>query len=187
MTSRAQTGKRHRLLIVGVGSIGERHVRCFLRTDRANVSICEVNDALRDSIAGQYELDGDAANLDQALEKPYDAAVVAVPANLHVAIAVRLLQAGLDVLIEKPLATDMSGVDALLSVARAEGRVAAVAYVYRAQPALYEMREAIASGSLGTPVELVAVCGQHFPKYRPRIETPTTPITPRAAARSRTL
>src|SRR5690606_32808909 len=49
--------------------------------------------------------------------------------------------------------------------------VAGVAYVYRAHPALEEMRQAIASGRFGRPVELVAVLGQHFPFYRPAYRT----------------
>ena len=46
-------------------------------------------------------------------------------------------------------------------------RIVGVAYVYRAHPALAAMRKAIASGALGKPLQLVAVCGQHFPTYRP--------------------
>ena len=45
--------------------------------------------------------------------------------------------------------------------------VVAVAYVYRAFPALAAMREAIVGGRFGRPVELVAVGGQNFPSYRP--------------------
>jgi predicted dehydrogenase len=42
-----------------------------------------------------------------------------------------------------------------------------VAYVYRSFPALRAMRQAIEMGRFGRPVEIVAVCGQHFPTYRP--------------------
>ena len=45
--------------------------------------------------------------------------------------------------------------------------VAAVAYVYRAHPALTAMRDAIRSGQFGEPVQIVATAGQHFPFYRP--------------------
>ena len=45
--------------------------------------------------------------------------------------------------------------------------MAAVAYVYRAHPVLRAMKQALASGRFGRPVQLVATCGQHFPTYRP--------------------
>jgi len=42
---------RHRILVIGVGSIGERHVRCLLSTGRARVGICEPNEPLRQRVA----------------------------------------------------------------------------------------------------------------------------------------
>ena len=42
-----------------------------------------------------------------------------------------------------------------------------MAYVYRANPVLRAMKEAIASGRFGRPVQVIAACGQHFPTYRP--------------------
>ena len=44
----------HHVLVIGAGSIGERHVRCFLATERARVSFAEVNAELRATIAARY-------------------------------------------------------------------------------------------------------------------------------------
>ena len=77
--------KLHRLLVVGVGSIGERHVRCFQKSERANDSICELNARLRDEVGGRYEIERVYAEVEAALAEPYDAVVVAVPADVHVA------------------------------------------------------------------------------------------------------
>lgn len=156
-----------RLLVVGVGSIGERHTRCFLKTRRAAVSICEVNAKLREEVGRRYEIDRVFADIDSALSEPHDAAVVAVPADRHISVARQALQAGLHLLIEKPLSVSLDGVDELVQSASEKGCVAAVGYVYRAHPALAAMRKAIISGSLGKPLQLVAVAGQHFPTYRP--------------------
>ena len=43
-----------RVLVIGVGSIGERHVRCFLATERCQVAIVEINVELRDAVAQRY-------------------------------------------------------------------------------------------------------------------------------------
>jgi lactate dehydrogenase-like 2-hydroxyacid dehydrogenase len=43
--------QKKNVLIVGVGSIGQRHLRCFKETGRATLSLCEVNPALRWPIA----------------------------------------------------------------------------------------------------------------------------------------
>jgi predicted dehydrogenase len=154
------------VLIVGVGSIGERHLRCFHSTGRALVSFVEINEGLRTTIGNRYGAQG-FAGIDEALTLRPDAAVIATPANHHVEIATKLAAAGLHLLIEKPLDVCTDGASQLEETAQERGLVIAVAYVYRCFPALAAMREAVLSGRFGKPVELVAVCGQNFPTYRP--------------------
>jgi predicted dehydrogenase len=153
-------------LIIGTGSIGERHVRCFQATNRCRVSIVEINPALRQSIAERYGVPS-YGSIEEALAAKPTASVVAVPAHLHLPIARQLAEAGVHLLIEKPLSTSLRGVSELRELVARQKLVCGVAYVYRSHPILGAMREAIASGKFGQPVELVAVCGQHFPTYRP--------------------
>lgn len=158
----------HHVVVIGVGSIGERHVRCFQATGHARVSIVEVNPSLRQTIAERYQVsvfDSVAAAI-ASTDRPA-AAVVATPAHLHLPVAKELAEAGLHLLIEKPLGTSLQGVDDLRAVVERKNIICGVAYVYRSHPILGAMREAIVSGRFGQPVELVAVCGQHFPTYRP--------------------
>jgi len=158
---------KKKILVVGVGSIGERHVRCFQNTGRAEISICEVNDALRSTIAERYQIEDSLADMKTALEHSYDAVVVAVPAHLHISISQQAAEAGQHLLIEKPLAVSHTGIEKLQQTIADKQLVAAVAYVYRASPALAEMKQAIDAGKFGKPVQLVAVSGQHFPTFRP--------------------
>jgi predicted dehydrogenase len=158
---------QHRLLIVGVGSIGERHLRCAQNSGYSDLAICEVNDELRATISDRYCIGDAYADLDAALETRPTAAVVCVPAHLHISIAKRLVAAGTHVLIEKPLSTSLDGVAELQQLVSAHQVVAAVAYVHRANPNLANLRTALQSGRFGRPFQLVAVSGQHFPFYRP--------------------
>lgn len=155
-----------KVLIVGVGSIGLRHLRCFQSTGRAGVSICETDLALRLRVAEEYQVEH-YGDLEAALVQGHDAAVICTPAQLHVPIAIRLAEVGVHLLLEKPLSTSLQGIDALRAAVQQQGLVAAVAYVHRANPALEAMREAIVSGRFGRPVQVVVVSGQHFPTYRP--------------------
>jgi predicted dehydrogenase len=156
-----------RVLVVGAGSIGERHARCFARTGRARVELCERNAALLAEVAERVQPAARYERFEDALAEEFDAVVICTPAPLHVPMARQALEAGAHVLIEKPLSTSMEGVAALETEAQQRGRVVAVAYVYRAHPALAAMREAIAGGRFGWPLQLVATAGQHFPTYRP--------------------
>jgi predicted dehydrogenase len=161
------TRSEHHVLVIGVGSIGERHLRCFLETGRARASFVEANAERRDDVARRYTRATAFEDLDAAIESGVSAAVVATPAPLHVPLAIRLAEQGVHLLIEKPLGVSMDSVDALQQTVERRGVVAGVAYVYRCHPALAEMRAAIAEGRFGRPLELVVVAGQNFPFYRP--------------------
>ena len=125
---------RKSVLIVGVGSIGERHLRCFQATGRVEASICEINAGLRETVARRYEVARTYADLDAALDEPHEVAVIAVPAQLHVAMATALAGAGCHLLIEKPLSTTLDGIDVLRETIRRKNVVTSVAYVWRAHP-----------------------------------------------------
>lgn len=157
----------HRVLVVGAGSIGERHLRCFLATGRARVAFFEVNPAVREAIATRYPEATAHETLEAAIERPPEAAVVATPAPWHVPQSLRLAAQGVHLLIEKPLGVGLEGVDSLVSLVAEKRIVAAVAYVMRTHPALSAMREAVRSGRFGKPLEMVAVSGQDFAFYRP--------------------
>jgi predicted dehydrogenase len=156
----------HKLLVVGVGSIGERHLRCFVATGRVEAVFVEINPSLRQTVSERYGVPG-FASLDEALATQPTLAVIAVPAHLHLSIATQLAEHGLHLLIEKPLSTTTTNIDRLQQLVRDRQLIVGVAYVYRSHPLLTAMRNRITSGDFGRPVELIAVSGQHFPTYRP--------------------
>jgi predicted dehydrogenase len=161
----------HRVLVVGLGSIGERHLRCFAATGRARLSLCEVNPDLRRAVAERYGVTDTFADLETALSSSPEVVVICTPAHLHVSMARAAVRVGAHVLIEKPLSTSLDGVGELLEEVERRRIVAAVAYVYRAHPALAALRDVLRSGRFGEPVQVVAVSGQHFPLYRPAYRT----------------
>jgi predicted dehydrogenase len=152
---------------VGAGSIGERHLRCFQATGRVEVSVCELNPSLRALMAERYPVKNVFAAYDAALASRPDAVVICTPAHLHVSLAAQAVENGAHVLIEKPLSTTFAGVNELQREVADRGLVSAVAYVYRAHPALAAMRVCIKRGDFGAPVQIVAVAGQNFPSCRP--------------------
>jgi len=159
--------KRPRLLVVGGGSIGERHVRCFQQTRRVDVALCESNAQVRAAVAQRCGFDESFADLGVALASKPDIAVICTPAHLHIPMAVQAIEAGAAVLIEKPLSVTLQGAEELLALAQARQLTVGVAYVYRAHGALQAMRQALHSERFGPAVQVVAVFGQNFPFYRP--------------------
>lgn len=161
------TRTKHRVLVVGSGSIGERHTRCFLKTERVVVAICESQAETRDRVAIAYELEEAFSNIDDALQQNWDAVLIATPADTHVPIALRAVVTGAALLIEKPLATTLSGIPQLQDEVNRRGAIAAVSYNYRAHPGLQAMKDYLDDGSLGRPLQVISTVGQDFAYFRP--------------------
>ncbi len=156
-----------RILVVGGGSIGERHVRCFLNTDQAEVSLCETRPDVRQRLAEHYDLRNVFAAFDAALAEEFDGAVICTPAHLHILMATQLARCGVGLLIEKPLSTSPHGVDQLSEIVEKNNLPISIAYVMRQHPALQAMKHALDSERFGRAVQIVYTGGQHFPFYRP--------------------
>ncbi|MGI9456835.1 MAG: membrane dipeptidase [Aeoliella sp.] len=155
------------VLVVGAGSIGERHARCFTNTGRAEVCICDVNAAQLTAVSERVDVVHCFANFEEAIATPLTAAVVATPAPHHLPQARQLIERGVPVLIEKPLSTSLDHVGGFLQLVDSQKVPVAVAYVQRFHPALAATRDAVIAGRIGQPLELVLQSGQDFPFYRP--------------------
>lgn len=155
------------VLIIGCGSIGERHLRCFQKTGRCRLTACDVSPVLRQKMIDTYGVPAvDDARVAIAAGG-FDAVVICTPAPLHVPLAIEALKAGRHALIEKPLSTSLAGVDDLIAARDRSGRQAAVAYVYRVFPYLVAAREFIARGEFGLVRHVAATSGQPFHVFRP--------------------
>jgi predicted dehydrogenase len=154
-----------RLLIVGLGSIGRRHAR-LARQLIPSVEIL----GLRQRDTGEWAelgIDGCVTTLDDALRWKPQAAVIASPASHHLASAEPLATAGVDLLIEKPIARAVDGVAELIATAEQHGVVMLTGYNLRFVPALRRFRELIAEGRIGHVLSVRAEVGQYLPTWRP--------------------
>src|SRR5688572_11494135 len=111
-----------RIVVIGAGSIGERHIRCFAATGRARVSFVEPRAEVRDRVAAKYGGVQPLESIGAALDRGTDAAVIATPATLHVPQATQLAQRGVHLLIEKPLSVSIDGVAELAAAVAEIGR-----------------------------------------------------------------
>jgi len=126
--------KRMKVAVVGCGHLGAIHAR--LLAARADAELVAVVDPLpesRDRIAAAHGCRAVAEPRD--LVGHVDAAVVAAPTGLHTGVAVPLLEAGIDLLVEKPIAAGVEDARAIVIAARRCGRTVAVGHVERFNPA----------------------------------------------------
>ncbi len=157
----------HRILIVGSGGIGKRHIRGFQATKRAQLSIVEPDDDRRHQAQEEYGIQTGYRRLEDAPLAELDAAVIAAPASAHIPLALACTAAKLPFLVEKPLAIAMDGVDELCAKVAAAGLVARIGYVRRAAPETQYIRQAIERGEIGEVKLSYINISQDYPHYRP--------------------
>lgn len=165
-TNPATVSSKHSVLVIGCGSIGERHLRCFRNTGRTRVVACDTNPALLGKMEADYGVET-VADWQEGLKGHFDAVVICTPAPFHVAMGTAALDAGLHVLIEKPLSQSLAGIDGLLASWNRSKRAAAVAYVLRSYPILNAAREFLSGEPFGPVRQALVTTGQNFPFYRP--------------------
>jgi predicted dehydrogenase len=126
--------------VVGVGSFGRNHARVYKELADQGVELVAVVDADKEraqAVAAEYG--GQAfASVSAMLETcpAVKAISVAVPTVAHLATARELMERGVDVLIEKPLAFSLAEADALIALAKQHGRIAQVGHLERFNPAV---------------------------------------------------
>ncbi|QDU56877.1 membrane dipeptidase [Aeoliella mucimassa] len=158
---------RKLVAVIGAGSIGERHARCFAKTGRASIVLCDINRDRMQEVASRVEIASTIDDFSRLADLPLDAAVIATPAPYHIPQAIELLQRRVPVLIEKPLSLTTDGIAELVELAEKQAVPTAVAYVLRGHAVYAAVKECVQRGEIGTPVELLLQSGQHFPFYRP--------------------
>jgi predicted dehydrogenase len=134
-----------RLAVIGVGHMGQLHARkvSALAAEDSSVVLAGVADVDADRAAEVAEETGTRGVVDfRDLLAEIDAAIVAVPTVDHYQVACEALSAGVDVLVEKPIAATLPEAEKLLSVASDAGRVLQVGHLEWFNAA---MREVVAS------------------------------------------
>jgi len=128
-------GPRLRTAVIGVGYLGRFHAEKYAANPAAElVAVADVDPARARAVAAALGVE--AVTDYRALAGRIDCASVAVPTQLHHAVACGLLDAGVDVLVEKPLTTTVDEGKALLELAVRRGRVLQVGHLERFNPAI---------------------------------------------------
>ncbi len=128
--------------VIGAGAFGRNHARVYRELEQQGepvrlAAVVDPDVERANTIAQEY---GSRAlgSVEQLIgtRQEINAASVAVPTVAHLQVAKALLQAGVDVLVEKPLATTLAQADELAEVAKSSGRIVQVGHLERFNPAV---------------------------------------------------
>src|ERR1035441_8131779 len=127
-----------RLAVIGAGQFGKNHCRVIHESERAELTaVVDTNSARAAEMAAAY---GARAFTDfREVTGLVDAAVVAAPTTAHEPIGRALLESGIDVLVEKPIAQDLAAADRLVESADRHGRILQTGHLERFNPGVIEL------------------------------------------------
>jgi predicted dehydrogenase len=137
------TTKPIRIAVVGAGEFGRNHVRVWRELQGAELAgVVDTNPDRARQIAAEFEVKV-IPTVDALSDERVDAVSLAVPTKEHASIGARLLDAGFDVLVEKPMAASLEEADELIGAARRSGRVLQIGHVERFNPAVVAVQQIV--------------------------------------------
>lgn len=168
-----------KILVAGLGSIGQRHVRNLrellgeelellaFRVRRSSPLIrADLTAEPDSSLETAYGI-RDFDDLDVALAERPDAVFVTNPNALHLPVALSAARAGCHLFIEKPVSDDLDGVGELIAEIEARRLVCLVGYQLRFHPAFELVARLLAERQLGALVAANIVFGEYLPGWHP--------------------
>ena len=153
-----------RILIVGLGSIGARH----LRIARQILPFSDIRVLRHQKCLSIPEYaNGSFSNIEESIAFSPQIAIIANPAPFHIYTAQLLAEAGVHLLIEKPLSSSIDGVRQLIDTCYHHGTVLLTGYNLRYLPSLQTFRHLLLTHKIGRVLSVRSEIGQYLPSWRP--------------------
>jgi predicted dehydrogenase len=156
-----------KILVVGKGSIGKRH----LRIARELFPDAEIK------VLGHREVDeipefsdGYLVTTEAAIQFAPQLAIIANPSTFHIPIAHALANSGTHLFIEKPISSSSDGVNELIEACKEHDCVLQVGYNLRYSPSMQKFRELLHAGVIGKLLSVRCEVGQYLPTWRPEYD-----------------
>ncbi|MGN0132020.1 MAG: Gfo/Idh/MocA family protein [Lachnospiraceae bacterium] len=163
-----------KVLMIGLGSIGQRHLRNIRRVcgEEAEILAYRVRGLQRTfsdtmqirqnvSLEDEFHITS-YGDLGEALAQKPDIAFITNPTNMHIPCAIQCAKAGCHLFLEKPISDDLSGIDALEVAVRENDVKVFVGYQNRFHPGIRAVKETVDSGELGRILSVHAVVGERL-------------------------
>lgn len=160
-------GAAVRFAIIGPGKVAALHAEALRRIPEARLTAVAGRDAGRTVAFAEAVGARPDAGLEQTVERgAINAAIICTPHPQHAAQAIAAAEAGLHVVVEKPLAMHPADADRVIAAAAANGVVVSVISQRRWYPAVQRVRAAIEDGRIGRPaLATLEVLGWRGPEY----------------------
>jgi predicted dehydrogenase len=156
-----------RFLVIGCGSIGERHIRNLKSPLATDVIACDIRKERLRLIEKRYGIET-YGDIEKALNQQVSAVLICTPTSTHIPIALAAANRGYHLFIEKPLAHALDGIDQLIRIVREKKSVTLVGCNTRFFASMKFVKKLVDNGSIGRVLVAKASCGFYLPYWHPR-------------------
>ena len=168
-----------KVLVVGLGGVGQRHVRNLRSLLGEDVSIIAYRvRRLAHVVTASLGVKPDSGveeeykirvhtRLEDALAERPSIAFICNPSSLHVPVALACARAGCDLFIEKPVATELAGAALLLAEVQRKELIAVVGYQLRFHPAFRALEQLVRHRRIGSVLAVRVAVGEYLPGWHP--------------------
>jgi|TARA_B100001013_G_scaffold187798_1_gene113309 predicted dehydrogenase len=153
-----------KVLIVGLGSIGKRHLKNILSTTDCEIIVYSKHTNLKSSVKKNVKIFN---TLDACLSEKPDVAFITNETAYHIPIAKKLAKAGLDLFIEKPLSNTIENVNELSKIVEKKKTVTLIGCNLRFDSCIRKIKSLIEQKVVGKIISVKVECGTYLPDWHP--------------------
>ena len=154
------------IAIVGVGSIGRRHLK-ILRDLRPELEITLVRSGIGKNFNEIDLADRVVLSIEEAIALNIQAAIISSPATKHIEQALVLANAGIHLLVEKPISHNSKNLKELQNLIIEENIVFLIGYIFRYEPAANKFSDLLQQEDIGRILHARIESGSYLPDWRP--------------------
>ena len=163
------------ILILGLGSIGQRHLRNIIKIDK-NIEIYAFrrylktptlnnkNQILKKSLNEKYNIKY-VSSLNNVKKFGIKAAIICTPSSFHVKEAIILVKQGISIFVEKPLSSNLNGIKKLKDLIKSKNVIGMMGYQLKFCPIINKLRDIILSKKYGKPKYVYIHHGEHIKNF----------------------
>ncbi|MBU4189571.1 MAG: Gfo/Idh/MocA family oxidoreductase [Candidatus Thermoplasmatota archaeon] len=154
-----------KILVVGCGSIGQRHIRNLKKISNVEVVACRMKGEIKE-IEEKFDVKT-VCGLDNGLDQKPDAILITTPTSTHIPVALKAAEKGCHLFIEKPISHNLDGVDKFIKIINKNKLICMIGYNLRFHPGLRLIKEYLEKNTIGDIVSARVQAGQYLPDWHP--------------------
>lgn len=156
-----------KLLIIGAGSIGQRHLRNLIKLGIKDIAVFDINKEKLEQVVKEYKVKV-FDSLQLALLKKWDGAFICTPASSHIEIATLVAKNNIPLFIEKPLADNLEQAESFYNLVKEKNLPVMIGYNLSFHPQFKKIKQMLEQRVIGKIWGVRAEFGQYLPDWHPQ-------------------